>query len=241
MSLKYKLNNMNLKKYLTKFRYLQKVLGDVNTIVEIGAHYGEDTLRFYHFFPNANIYCFEPDPRNISIIKETITDIKDRIKLYPFAISDKAGTMDFYQAYSELNGKLQEKYKYIGDDKYKKLKLNGSGASSLKKSNIYLKDSNVIKVDTIRLDDWFNTNKIKHIDFLWIDVQGAEKEVIKGCNTILNKIKFIQIEYGETSYEGGLSKKETLDMMIDKGFELILDYNPNNLSGDFLFKNKKLN
>ena len=231
---------MKLEKYLPKFQYLQKVLGDVNTIVEIGAHYGEDTLRFYHFFPNATIYCFEPDPRNISIIKETITDIKDRIKLYPFAISDKAGTMDFYQAYSELNGKLQEKYKYIGDDKYKKLKLNNSGSSSLKKSNRYdLINSQKIKVNTITLDDWFNSENIKNIDFLWIDVQGAEKEVIKGCDAVLNKIKFIQIEYGETSYEGALSKKETLDMMIDKGFELILDYNPNNLSGDFLFKNKK--
>ena len=42
--------------------------GDVSgDIVEVGAHYGEDTLRFLKFFPNSNIYCFEPDPRNILI------------------------------------------------------------------------------------------------------------------------------------------------------------------------------
>ena len=46
------------------------------------------------------------------------------------------------------------------------------------------------------------------IDFIWIDVQGAEKEVIEGAKNILPNVKYIQLEYGETSYEGGLSKNK---------------------------------
>ncbi len=240
MNLNFIYNNMNLKKYKGKFEKLQKIIGkDAKIILEIGGHYGEDTLRFYKYFPNSKIYSFEPDPRNIEIFKKTCYGINS-IKLIEKAASNVENDLIFYMAYSEFNNNLQEKYKYIGIDDYKKLNLNNSGSSSLKKSTRNdLLNSKKIIVKSIKLDNWVTNNDIDSIDFIWIDVQGAEKEVIEGSKKILNKVKFIQLEYGETSYEGGMTKKETLDMMIDKGFELILDYNPNNLSGDFLFKNTK--
>ena len=98
----------------------------------------------------------------------------------------------------------------------------------------------MIKVKTVRLDIWASDNNIDVIDFIWIDVQGAEKHVIEGLKNIIIKIRYIQLEYGETSYEGGLSKNETYDMMIDNNFELVSDYNPNSSNGDFLFKNKRI-
>jgi len=243
MNVDYIINNMDLQKYQKKFEFLVKILGNTTNIVEIGAHYGEDSVRFNHFFPDANIYCFEPDPRNIEIFKKTCQNI-DKITLIEKAVSNTDNTeLSFYQIYIQNSENvLQDKYKYIGLDDYKTLKLSGSGASSLKQpSRNDLNIHNKIVVNTIRLDTWVKENNINIIDFIWIDVQGAEKEVIEGCKNILNKIKFIQLEYGETSYEGGLSKKATYDMMINNNFELISDYNPNSNNGDYLFKNKMFN
>ena len=57
MELDYIYNNMNLEKYKSKFENLQKIIGkDSKIILEIGGHYGEDTLRFYKYFPNSQIY-----------------------------------------------------------------------------------------------------------------------------------------------------------------------------------------
>ena len=243
MNIDYIINNMDLQKYKKKFEFLVKILGNTQNIIEIGSHYGEDSVRFKHFFPNANIYCFEPDPRNISIFKKACGNI-DKITLIEKAVSNiDNAELSFYQIYNKNNQDiLEEKYKFIGIDDYKTMKLSGSGASSLKQP--YRNDLNIdnkILVNTIRLDTWVKENNINIIDFLWIDVQGAEKEVIEGCKNILNIIKVVQLEYGEILYEGGLSKKDTYDMMINNNFELITDYNPGSNSGDYLFKNKLFN
>ena len=242
MELNYIYNNMNLEKYKEKFEKLQNIIGkDAQVILEIGGHYGEDTLRFYKYFPNSKIYTFEPDPRNIEIIKKTCSNI-DSIKLIERAVSNVSDKeLEFYQVYNKkMEDNLQEKYKYIGNKTYKNLKLSGSGASSLKNTNrTDLNIHNKIIVKSIKLDNWCKKEDMDVIDFIWIDVQGAEKEVIEGAKNILPNVKYIQLEYGETSYEGGLSKKQTYDMMINNNFKLIMDYNPNSQTGDYLFKNPK--
>ena len=241
MDLNYIYSNMNLEKYKKKFETLQNIIGvDAKVILEIGGHYGEDTLRFYKYFPNSKIYSFEPDPRNIEIFKKTCSNIES-IELIEKAVSNISDNeLIFYQVYNKKNeDNLQDKYKYIGKESYKNLKLSGSGASSLKNTNrTDLNIYNKIIVKSIKLDDWCDKKNIDIIDFIWIDVQGAEREVIEGGKNILSKVKYIQLEYGETSYEGGLSKKQTYDMMINNNFKLIMDYNPNSQTGDYLFKNK---
>lgn len=233
------LKNMNLQNYKDKFLYLKSQMGYTTNIVEIGAHYGEDSIRFHHFFPEANIYCFEPDPRNIEIFKKVCGKV-DKIKLFPVAVSDKQGELSFYQASLPFQ-KLPDKYKFIGEDNYKNLNLNNSGSSSLKKSSRKdLLSVNEIKVQSIRLDEWDKGEKLRNIDLLWIDVQGAEKNVLEGCTDILNKIKFIHLEYGETHYEDAMNKEETNKFLENIGFQLVKDFSTCK-TGDFLYKNKKYN
>ena len=84
-----------MKTYSAKFEYLKKILGsDVCNIAEIGSHYGEDSLRLAQTFPQSDIYCFEPDPRNINIFKKHV--INKNIKLYEVALSDKNGEAEFF-------------------------------------------------------------------------------------------------------------------------------------------------
>ena len=45
-------------------------LTDPPVVVEIGAHYGEDSYYFLETFEEIELYCFEPDPRNIEMIKK---------------------------------------------------------------------------------------------------------------------------------------------------------------------------
>ena len=47
--------------------FIKKLLNNKEdpVIIEIGAHYGEDTVEFLKEFDDVKMYCFEPDPRNI--------------------------------------------------------------------------------------------------------------------------------------------------------------------------------
>lgn len=50
---------------------------------------------------------------------------------------------------------------------------------------------NIIKINTIRLKDYLN----KHVDFLKIDIEGAETNVLKDCADALNNVDKIFVEY----------------------------------------------
>ena len=121
-----------MKKYQQKFENFKYVIGKDNPIIiEIGSHYGEDSLRFVETFKNSKVYCFEPDPRCIAVFKKYIQN--DRITLFEIALSNENGTAEFYQSYDDSKSNfVPEKYVWIDIEDYKNNKLSNSGSSSLK-------------------------------------------------------------------------------------------------------------
>ena len=94
-------------------------------------------------------------------------------------------------------------------------------------------------VRTQRFDEWYAENNMQIIDLLWIDVQGAEKEVLEGLGDKISNIKFIWIEYGEGCYEGALNRNETLLLLANKGFREIPTCSDQTPQGDVLCVNHR--
>ncbi len=208
-------------------------------IIEVGAHYGEDSIKFLNTFKDLKLYCFEPDPRNITVIKNYIKDT--RLHLFEYALFNQDfSVLPFYQSYeSKVKEFLFKKYAWIKRTDYIKWRLNRSGASSLKQGHIFVKDAPKIYVKTKRLDTWLTEQQILAVDLIWIDVQGAEKEVIEGFGKYKDNIKYLWTEYGETTYEGGLNRKQTIILLQKLNFGLISKYSDKTPQGNLLFKNKK--
>ena len=81
-----------MKHYGEKFNMFKSIIKKNNpVIVEVGAHYGEDSMRFVETFPKCKIFCFEPDKRNIDIFKKYVND--KRVHLFEVALSNKSGIM----------------------------------------------------------------------------------------------------------------------------------------------------
>ena len=226
-----------MKKYKHKFEMVRLLLKKENpTIVEIGSHYGEDSLRFLETFPECTIYCFEPDPRNIKIFNKHIKD--RRVKLFELALSSQKGIANFYQSYQPSTS-VPEKYDWISEADYEELMLNNSGSSSLKRG--YKHNLNqTIQVNTERYDNWCEEHHINNVDFVWVDVQGAEKSVLEGMGEKIKNIKFIWIEYGEIEYEGAINRQETISHMHNRSFNVIEEYSNQSLTGDLLFYNNTM-
>lgn len=211
--------NTEIKKYVNA-----KIGNKFNPVIlEIGAHYGEDTIDMKGVFNYPTIHCFEPDPRNVKIIEKYLlmtTDRGSKIYLNNVAASNSNGEADFYLSYRPLNGEIPEKYRWIDSEDYIGLKINDSGSSSLKygPNNEHVRSAEKIKVKTVRLDDWIVTTNIDHIDFIWMDVQGAEGDVIDGGVNVFKMSDFVWTEYGEMTYEGALSKRATMRKFEDMGF-----------------------
>ncbi len=224
-----------MKHYGPKFDLFRKILQkDDPTIVEIGAHFGEDTLRFLETFPGVELHCFEPDPRCIKVFRRYVSD--KRATLHEVALSNEEGTATFYQSYQDPGSATPpNKYDWIDPALYAEEELNNSGSSSLKKGYQFNKQQ-TIEVSTQRFDSWAtDPGAPAEIDLAWIDVQGAEKDVLDGMGTEISRIRLIWIEYGEMIYEDSMTREQTIQYFDSKGFAPVPQFSSPGAAGDLLF------
>ena len=221
-----------------KHEILKRYIKNPAVIFEIGSHLGTDTVKLKKNFPNSKFFCFEPDPRSISIFKKYHKKLN--VDLIPFAVSNQNGISKFYQSYShEKENFTKNKYSWIKEEDVINYKISRCGASSLKLGHESVNNAKIIEVKTIKLDDWSKKNRIKNIDLIWLDVQGNESNVFDGAQEILNKTKFIWTEFGEKNYDGAMNWFET-KLKLKKNFKLINFESILHSKGDMFFVNKNI-
>ena len=146
-------------------------------IIDVGGHVGESIDRFLKLEKNVTIHSFEPD--NVSY-QEMFKKYKkfNNIRLNNLALGSKKSTKIFY-----INNDSQTSSFYRVNNKFKF-------------ENKKFKTVKTKKISVESLDNYCNKNKIKKINFLKLDCQGWEKEILFGAKNLLKNqcIKKIQIE-----------------------------------------------
>ena len=177
-------------------------------VVEIGGHFGIDTEKIREILPNSSIITFEPDPRNIRIMKSR--GIDKICQLEELAISDQNGPMNFYLSSGDCRFWAKEEILREND---------WSASSSLKKPKLHLDlyewihFTDQIEVRSLRLDDYYPL-KNEIIDFIWMDVQGAEDLVLKGSMETLKRTRYIYTEFDNAEiYENQLNLEGILNLI----------------------------
>ena len=111
-------------------------------------------------------------------------------------------------------------------------------SEEMKKHTEWLNFKNKIQVNTLRLDNYVAGKKIEGIDFIHMDVQGAELMVLDGAGVFLNKIKLIWLEVEAVElYKGQPLKSNVEEYMQKNNFVNVLD-TVDNISGDQLYLNR---
>ncbi len=234
-------------------RQIRQLLGKDNPpILEIGAPKGEDTLRFLSEFPNVRIYSFEPDPRCIADFKKSVVD--NRSTLVEAAVSDSDGETTLYmptgwpvrvpKVLRILGGKRFWTRVVSAYRRWRGTEREWTGSSSVKDSLSrskrwpWLTFGKRATVQTVRLDSWAGENNIDTVDFAWVDVQGAERDLIRGAVQTLKSTRYFYTEYGATScYPDAMTRQETIGLLREHGFQLIPEYCDRN---NLLFVNQAL-
>jgi len=141
------------------------------TIFDVGAGSGQKCIPWLVDKSNVLVYAFEPDPRQFEKLKKARDSLdkeqQRRLQIYNVAVSDvNSKAADFYicndPSSSSLLPFVQEsirKWKYPP-------------------GRYFFETEEVIKVPTIRLDDFMNDHSVQYIDFLHIEAQGVVDKVI---------------------------------------------------------------
>ena len=189
------------------YDFIKKTFDRNSIIFEIGSHFGLDTDNIYSLTGGAEMHCFEPDTRNYNMLFERNVDTI--VKLNKLAISNKVGESEMYLS----SGKVNTGNKLLDSNDW-------SASSSLKlpkrhidRHSWCLFDKKEI-VATVTIDYYCIMNNIDYIDFIWMDVQGAEDLVIDGAKDMIGNIHYIYTEFcNDELYDGQLSFKEICDAL----------------------------
>lgn len=152
---------------IAETRIVQEQISAGQVVLDIGANIGYFTLKFARLIGDqGKVYAFEPDPDSFRILKRNILSNEyQNVILEPVAVSNVSA-----QAFLER-------------DKY----------NNLDHQLVYeSKSSKVIAVQTIRLDDYFRFIN-EPVDFIKMDIQGAEVLAFEGMHEIVLRSKCLKL------------------------------------------------
>lgn len=142
---------------------------------DVGANIGQSAGRFLEKFPKSKIYCFEPARESFNQLQENLRDYQNvhSFKI-AFGASKGKGKM-VIQGLSKL-----------------------SSLSDMANDEFINDEQKYEDVDLTSVDEFCADKGINHINYLKIDTEGADLEILKGAKNMLKnkQIDLVQVEAG---------------------------------------------
>lgn len=155
-------------------------LGDRPVFMDVGANAGEYSELLLARFPKASVHAFEPHPQTFLTLDQSIGA---KAKCHALALGSEKGVFHLYDR--------------GGDD-------GGIRASLAKEAleTVQSKPLTAYAVKVSTLDDFMKEHSIFSIDFIKIDTEGFEMDVLKGAHDALSqgKIGAIQFEFNDVHF-----------------------------------------
>lgn len=172
--------------------------GESPMIFDVGANRGHYADFALSLFPSAKMILIEPNDIWIGELERKYS-INNRIILMYTLVGGKRGVETFYY-FINHNDQISSIYK--------------------RPVFLDLPMMEAIKPMTT-IDDIIEFLRTDVVDFIKVDTEGAEFEVLKGAIRSLadKKIRFIQIEYGGTYPDAGITMKEVIEFINAIGYK----------------------
>ncbi|MCK5823620.1 MAG: FkbM family methyltransferase [Bacteroidales bacterium] len=186
---------------------------------DVGANVGNYTKLLLKHIPNCKVYSFEPNINTFKILINTFQNQQNVVCI-------NKGLGDY---------KEQKNLFFYKND-------NTTAHSSIYE-NVFidLHKNKSIKSETVQistLNDFVKDNNISYIDFIKIDTEGCEYNVLKGAKHFIeeNNIGIIQFEFNEMNIVSKIFLRDFYALLLNysfyrickKGLILLGDYNSTN-------------
>lgn len=200
--LKYLLNisrgySYNFKKNgeMSLLRKIKKLSPQI--VFDVGACTGDYSKMALSLLPNSKIFAFEINKENYKNLCKEI--LSDRLVANNFGLHSSKGQLDF-KDYGFGHGGTTTVIKNTFHDEINSFNLN--------------------KCLVTTGDIFCEENYIDRIDFLKIDVEGAEFEVLLGFRKMLSKqkVRLIQFEYGYANGDDGRLMRDFYNLLNSYGY-----------------------
>jgi len=171
---------------------------NIRGIIHIGAHRGQE-IEEYVDNGIQDIIMFEPVSLNFSILEKRMMDINANISAYQVALGNEEKNVTMYLSDNDLI------------------------SSSVLKPKVHLQlhpgvgFPGIEEVEMKRLDRF--SDETQNFNFINMDVQGYELEVLKGGSETLNHIDYVYCEINRDELYEGNAFVEDLDLFLS-GYDM---------------------
>jgi FkbM family methyltransferase len=190
-----------------RYDLIARIIDADDVILEAGAFDGGDTLWLAQLVPKGKVISFEPNPPRYAELVEKTKNVCN-VNTFPFALGETNNPITFYVCH----GAICEPYYYEGASSAlppsESMKINYQGPK--------------IEVPCFVLDDWCRENNQSEINFMWLDLEGYELQVLKSSPQILSTVKAMYVETNFYEFREGMTQYQDLRAFLEKtGFRLL--------------------
>ncbi len=163
-------------------------------IFDVGANIGASAVYFAARYPDARVYCFEPLPQNVQLLRKNVAVFGDRVTVVPTGLGQSEGFFEYRRSDDPTNF--------------------GGGTFH----DVGCDDSGCVKLPVTTLAKFCRDNQIDQIDVMKIDTEGAEWSVIAGMDPgMLAQIRVVLGElHGVDDWEVFRALTPTHDLSYEK-------------------------
>jgi FkbM family methyltransferase len=174
---------------------------DIKGIIHIGAHYGEEYKHYKTL--NKPIIFFEPLLENFSILYNSLSS-EENVILYKYALGNENKKVKM-----NLSSNAKASSSILSPKKHLELHPNILFEGE--------EEVDMIKLNT--LDITHHNLTMKDFNFMVLDTQGYEIEVLKGSSEVLDNIDYLVCEVSNDElYENNSTLEEIDDYLSSFGF-----------------------
>ena len=175
-------------------------------IIDLGARGG---LNFdvKKFTKEVSVFALELDPDECKKLNDIENNnLASRTQYFAVALRSKHETRNFYLTKDPACSSIYPPIEYLSS-RYRELDC--------------IKPTSIISFEFITLDSWATSVGIKYVDFLKLDTQGSELDILMGSIQILSKTSLVEIEVEFSPiYEGQPLFADVDTFMRANGFVL---------------------
>lgn len=164
-------------------------------IFDVGANLGQYVKSLETYFQTADIHCFEPSPITFGklLLSSQNGTISSNVKIHQLGFGSESKTLKLYS-----KSLLSASASIYGD------RLDEMSGELV-----------VEEIEIGTIDSFCQINSVSQIDFLKIDVEGHELEVLKGATEMLRakKLRFVQFEVTKCNLASRVFFKDFWDLL----------------------------
>ncbi len=177
-------------------KILELYLKQDDIVLEAGANIGSETLLISKLASRGTVYCFEPNPYSFERLKinVSINELKN-VYSYDYALGESDSQIKFHI--------------------YPKGFCNSGMSSKYMETPI----THEITVEQKTVDTFISENKITKLDFIKMDIQGAEMDLITGASETLKRFKPTIFTEACEPYN---DTKKLYELLVSLGYEVFL-------------------